>query len=304
MPKNRTNKLPFTVTQGQSANCVIVSTATTGADWEQWFLLRSDAHHDNPDCKQDLEEFHLKQAIERNAGVLDFGDLFCAMQGKWDRRKNKSKVREEHQVDNYLDALVSTAADFYEPYAANWVVQGIGNHETAIRKNHETCLTDRFCQTLRDRTGAAVLKGGYTGWVIFRFTLGGTQKESRRLWYTHGYGGGGPVTKDMIQRSRQLAYVDNADIMCSGHTHDQWVTKDMRVRVNDAGQVLQRPVVYVKCPTYKDEWKTGEGGWVMEKGMPPKPLGAFWLRFYRGTESRAGNRKRPVVKFEIREAET
>ncbi len=55
-------------------------------DWEQWVLLRSDVHHDNPKCNQDLERKHLDEAIEYDAPIIDNGDLFCAMQGKWDKR--------------------------------------------------------------------------------------------------------------------------------------------------------------------------------------------------------------------------
>jgi len=46
-------------------------------------LLRSDVHHDNPKCNQDLERKHLDEAIEYDAPIIDNGDLFCAMQGKW-----------------------------------------------------------------------------------------------------------------------------------------------------------------------------------------------------------------------------
>jgi hypothetical protein len=97
--------------------------------WDQWFLLRSDAHHDNPDCDREMEYKHLDQAMQRGAGILDAGDLFCAMQGKYDRRSDKSKVRPEHQCGDYLDALVRTAAEDYAPYAKNWILMGQGNHE-------------------------------------------------------------------------------------------------------------------------------------------------------------------------------
>ena len=297
------DKLPFTVEQASTPNVVTVRQTLKAGD-EAWFLLRSDAHTDNPDSCIDLQIKHLDEAKERNAGILDFGDIFCAMQGAWDPRKSKSKLRPEHQVDDYLDALVSTHADLYEPYAHNWVMQGAGNHEASILKRHETNLIERLAARLRDRTGAPFLCTGYTGWCVFRFTIGSTQRQSVRLWHTHGYGGGGPVTKDMIQRSRQLAYVDNADIMCSGHTHDQWITKDMRIRLNEQGNVVHRPVVYVKCPTYKDEYRDGVGGWHIGTGKPPKPIGAYWLRFYVGREERnIKNRTEAVVKFEIREAE-
>jgi len=297
-------KPQWTVRQGRSPNVVMAECGTIRKGWEQWFLLRSDAHTDNPDSNIELQLRHLREARERGAGVLDFGDLFCAMQGKFDKRAVKSKVRPEHYCDNYLDALVNSAAELYEPFAHLWVMQGMGNHEAAIRNRHETCLIDRLAARLRDRTGAPFLTTGYTGWVAFRFKLRGTQGQTIRLWHTHGYGGGGPVTKDMIQRSRQLAYVDNADIMCSGHVHDQWVTRDMRVRLNGHGHVEQRSVVTVKCPTYKDEYKTGVGGWHIATGKPPKPLGAYWLRFYVGNEKpEHGTGMKQVVKFEVREAE-
>lgn len=295
-------QLPFEVSTGSDANVVTIKHRNFTAKSEQWYLLRSDAHFDNPDSNWELQIEHLKEARRRRAGVLDFGDLFCAMQGKYDKRSNKSKVRPEHQVDDYLDALVRTAADFYEPYADLWVMQGCGNHEASILQRHETNLIDRWAQVMRDRTSAAVPVTGYTGWVSFHFHLTKTQRTRRRLWHTHGYGGGGPVTKDMIQRNRQLAYIDNADIIVSGHTHDQWVTKDMRLTLSGSDRVVQRPCVVVKCPTYKDEYKTGVGGWHIATGKPPKPIGAYWLRFFVGSR-RSGRRTEQEIKFEIREAE-
>lgn len=285
-------------------NVVRVNHEVSDANWEQFYLLRSDAHWDNPDSNWEMQKAHLDEAVKRNAGVLDFGDLFCAMQGKYDKRSDKSKVRPEHQSNDYLDALVTTAADFYEPYAHLWVMQGVGNHEASILSRLETCLISRWAQVLRDRTDAPVPVTGYTGWVTFRFKVS-TQHHRKVLWHTHGYGGGGPVTKDMIQRNRMLAYVENADIIVSGHTHDQWVTKDMRIRLNSHDKVEQVPCVVIKCPTYKDEYKTGVGGWHIATGKPPKPNGAYWLRFFVGrvADPTGVHKTKQAIKFEIREAE-
>jgi hypothetical protein len=30
--------------------------------------------------------------------------------------------------------------------------------------------------------------------------------------------------------------------------------------------------------TYKDEYGSGLGGWHIERGAPPKPLGGYWMR--------------------------
>ncbi len=254
--------------------------ATGGKKWEQWFLLRSDVHHDNPHSDRELETYHLKQAVEKKAGIIDCGDLFCAMQGKYDRRSNKSSLRPEHQVDDYLDALVRTATDYYEPYARNFINFGYGNHETAIMKNHETDLTQRLAATLNDRTGSKIATLGYTGWIKFMCNITKTRRQSRNLWYTHGYGGGGPVTQDMIQSSRQQVYIQNADILLSGHVHRSWTQEFVKHRLTDSGKVERREGIYVKLPTYKDTYGKGQKGFEVEKGMGPRPIGAYWLRFY------------------------
>lgn len=246
--------------------------------WEQWFLLRSDAHHDNLQSNHKLERAHLDEAIARNAGILDFGDLSCAMGGKWDRRADPRQFREELRI-NYLDSLVRYNAGFYEPYASNWLMMSPGNHEMGIRKHHETDLVERIAERLR-AAGAPVESMPYAGWVRFMFTRG-TQRESVRLRYTHGYGGGGPVTRDVIQSARQAVYLD-ADIVVSGHTHDQWEMPIMRERLNQAGNPELEEMTFIKCGGYKDEFSAGDG-WAVEKGLPPKPQGAYWLRFYRDT---------------------
>ena len=150
-------------------------------DWEQWVLLRSDVHHDNPKCDQDLEREHLETALEYDAPVIDNGDLHCVMGGKWDKRSSKESIRPEHQVNNYFDAIINTATDFYKPYASIFAVLGRGNHETAILKNHETDLTDRLAASLR-RHGSNVVASGYGGWVRFRFfDRGHKGKEKHRM---------------------------------------------------------------------------------------------------------------------------
>jgi hypothetical protein len=265
---------------------------TPTPEWEQWVLLSADRHHDNPHCRWDLEKKHLDEALEREAAIFDFGDLFCAMQGKYDKRSDKGSIRPEHQHGNYLDRLVETAAEFYGPYAKNMVVLGQGNHETAIQKNHETNLTDRLAAILRTKYESPVMAGGYTGWVRFQFTRN-KEAVSKRLWYTHGYGGGGPVTRDMIQAgNRQPVYI-NADFFCSGHTHDLWTADIVRMELNNANTLVRNDIKIIKTGTYKDAYRDGFGGFEIEKGHPPKPLGAQWLRFFWASNQ---------LQYEIREA--
>jgi len=249
--------------------------------WEQWALLRSDAHHDNALCDQALEKRHLEEAKARGAWIFDFGDLFCAMQGKWDKRADQDQMRpelREARKGKYSDAMVDYGARFYEPYAENWVLLAPGNHEESYWQKHETNLTERLAERLK-AAGSPVQVGGYQGWVYFMFTIRKAQRRAARLRYTHGYGGGGPVTRDTIQAQRQLAYLGNADILVSGHTHDQWHVVARQEILDHSGKPKLSDVDCLKCGGYKCEYAPGTG-WAASKGLPPKPLGAWWLRFF------------------------
>ena len=249
--------------------------------FEQWFLLSSDRHHDNAHTDWDLEKKHLDQCVERGAGIIDVGDLFCAMQGKWDKRADRSALREEYQYGQYLDRLVEVATDFYSPYARQFVLIGRGNHETAICKRHETDLTERLTQALKTTTGEQVHAGGYGGWVLYNFNRTNTSKIRINLKYFHGSGGGGPVTRGVIQTNRMSVFLPDAHLVVSGHTHDQWQVPIARERLANNGEVFMDEQTHVRCGTYKDEYGDGFGGWHIERGGPPKPIGAQWLRFYR-----------------------
>lgn len=270
--------LPFSVEQSEDG-VVIIRMSGIKEGWRQLFLLTSDRHHDNPHTRQDLEKKHLKKAKERNAGIIDLGDLHCAMQGKYDPRSKKADCRPEHCDGDYLDLLVDSASDFYAPYASNWVVMAEGNHESAIRNRLETSLTKRLAGKLNDKTGSNIFTPGYEGWIKFFFERHGTCRSSKTLWYTHGYGGGGPVTEDMIQSNRQRVYVD-ADIMVSGHVHRSWCQEFCKVGLDHLGRQYRREGWYIKTPTYKDAYGSSGASFEKERGHGPRPLGAWWLEFF------------------------
>lgn len=269
--------VPFTI-EHTDPQVVTVRCKAKGEDWAQWFLLRTDAHHDNPHCDQAMEKRHLDEAVRRGAGVIDAGDLFCAMQGKYDKRSDKSCLRPEHQCGDYLDALVRTASEFYAPYAPYWIVMGRGNHESSIKNRHETDLTERTIERIQMLTGTRIPSGGYTGWVRILLERS-TRRASVKLWYCHGWGGGGAVTVNMIQAGNRMpAMVDGADVIFTGHVHEAWVNERVRAGLSDMGVPVQRSLHICQGPSYKDEYADGRGGWHIETGKPPKPVGAWWMK--------------------------
>jgi len=245
---------------------------------EQWILLASDVHWDNPKCDRELFTEHLELAKKRNAAVLFGGDLFCAMQGKFDPRSTKYEIRPEHVVGDYLDAIVRDCAKALEPYKNQIALVNPGNHETAILKRHETNLVQALVERLRDKKGVAKM-GGYSGYVRLQILDGGgKRRNSILLHYHHGFGGGGPVTRGVIQTNRMAVYLADADIVWTGHTHDHWMVPIQRVRLNQNFGVEQCRQIHVRSAGYKDDYVDGIGGWHIERGGPPKPRGGLWIR--------------------------
>ena len=267
-----------------------------------WVLLRGDAHHDNPHSDHDLQRQHLDEAIRRGAAVIDVGDLFCAMGGKADPRIVKGGVtRDEHaQAPDYFDSLVRHNAAFLEPYAANIVQIGQGNHETAVLKRQETCLTTRLVERINANTGANVIAGGYGGWVAFRMECAGTRATAWMKWF-HGSGGGGLMSFDTLRVRRQASFVSGADVVVCGHVHERWALEIMQEHPrsqNGKYALERRSQWHVRTGTYKDEYRDGSHGWHVERGGPPKPLGGYWMRLWMESKQNDGNRtRRPRIEL-------
>ena len=271
---------PAIVVEPTSRNVVTVRFNGIAAGWEQWILLSADRHHDSIYCDRKLELTHLKQAREREALIADFGDLFCAMQGKYDPRSSMDDIRPEDVGQDYLDRIVKHAADDYGPFAENFLVIGKGNHESNIRKKHGHDLISSLVHRLNADHGGKINVGGYGGWIRFLFKMRKTVGQSKRLKYHHGAGGGGPVTKGVIQTNRQAVYLPDADIVVNGHTHDSWYVPIARERLTGRGVVTRDLIHFVRTPGYKDEYGDGDGGFHVETWKPPKPIGACWLRLF------------------------
>jgi UDP-2,3-diacylglucosamine pyrophosphatase LpxH len=249
-------------------------------DWNpKKVLLISDVHWDNPKCDRDLLRKHLEQAKEIGSDILLNGDTFCCMMGKYDPRRSKDGIRPEHNKANYLDAVVNDAIEWFSPYAHLIKVVGYGNHETAILKNLETDLIDRFVFGLNAANNTNVQVGGYGGWIVYSFNRANSTK-AYRIKYFHGSSGGGVVTRGVIQFNRMAAMVENADMVWMGHVHEDHELSYTVERINAANKVELREILMVRTPTYKEEYNEGKGGWHVERGAPPKTLGGRWLEIH------------------------
>lgn len=259
--------------------------------WEQWVLLTSDVHLDNKKTNVARYKQDLEKAKDRNAIIIDVGDLPDVMGGKGDRRRSESFIKDEHKRDDYIDAVIEGNTAILEPYAKQFAVFGRGNHDQAMIKHYSIDVLRHMARRLKHVSGREdrCFVGGYGGWVKFRFLVGKTQSQSINLKYFHGSGGGGIVTKGTIQAQRRSGFIPDADIIVSGHIHEAWILANKRERFNTHGSQSLDTQWHVQLPTYKEEYGSGEGGWHVERGAPPKPNGCAWIRFYVATKGKRWN---------------
>jgi hypothetical protein len=221
--------------------------------WEQWILLASDVHFDSVYCNRDLWARHLQLATERNAMIMVFGDLFDAMQGRFDPRRSMKELRPEYRRDDYYDFVVKDLAEFLEPYAKQITLLARGNHETSILKNANTDLMDRLVFAINTQYGAGAVNGA---------------------------GSEAPVTRGVIQTNRQAVYLPDADIVVNGHNHSNYYVPISRERISNKGVLHFDIQHHIRIPGYKQDYADGSGGWTVERGGVPKPIGAVWMRLY------------------------
>ena len=257
----------------------------------QEFLLISDLHWDNPHCDRGLLKNHLDEALRRNAAIILNGDTYCCMAGKYDRRADKSLIRPEHNTDRYFDAIVDTSVEWFAPYAKNILLIGYGNHETAIIKHGEPDLLQRFASTLNYATGSAVEVGGYGGTIDIRVQHDNLRGVNFVVHYYHGAGGGGPVTKGVIQDQRLLASTEGYDLTWMGHVHELYYHQNIIHRYDRSTKtLLQKPIHQLRTATYKEEWDGGYMGFHTERGRGPKPLGGYWMKLETSRNSSKDNK--------------
>lgn len=255
--------------------------------WSQTVLLSSDRHHDALHSDRELEKKHLDRAKELGALIIDVGDLFDAMQGRYDPRRSYEDLRDEFKGVNYYNLIVNDAAKFYAPYAKNWLLMGRGNHDQGVLNHTNNDILSNLAYKLNTEAGGSIQVGGFGGWVRFLFAINGTLRTSVNLKYHHGTGGANaPVTRGTIHTNRQAVYLPDADIVVNGHNHEGYYVAVPRERLSDKGVVHQDIQHHVRTPGYHIDYGDGASGWWIETGGSPKSRGCAWLTF-----SYSGNHK-------------
>lgn len=246
------------------------------------FLLMSDIHIDSVYCDRDALMHDIKTAYNMGAWFIIAGDIFDAMQGKFDPRRNMDELRPEYRRDDYFDAVIDDTAEILSPYADRILVIGYGNHETSILRRNNTDLIARLTKRL-NRINSPAIAGaaGYAGWIVLtpKSHEGNPHCRPLRLRYAHSAGGGNaPVTRGMISTNRQAVYLPDADVVLNGHNHEGYIAAISRLRLSNKGREIQTSMWFVRTPGYKRVFGSSRAkhGFDIEK-LSPKPIGSVLM---------------------------
>jgi hypothetical protein len=207
--------------------------------------------------------------------MFHFGDLFCAMQGKWDKRADQDELIPALRGNNYLDKLVTHVHKLVAPHQKQYAIISPGNHEGSILKRYQTDLTERLVDRMQ-QAGSHVQKGPYAGFIriVLEQQGGHVERIARDLFFHHGYGGGGEVTRGMIDNSRIRGQWE-ADIYYQGHIHRKNMDINEQAYLCRSGEVRKREQLFLRGGAYKVD---DEAQWHIETGKGPRPRGGWWLR--------------------------
>ena len=256
-----------------------VSTITIdGSSAKFWFT--SDIHFDSVYCDRKAFFSDMDEAVKQEAKICIIGDLFDALNGRVDPRRDMSLLRPEYRRPDYYDFVVSDTANKLEKYAENIVLITPGNHELSVLKFSNTYLSDRLVSQLNAK-GGSVIHGAYGGWMRIKLVIANKIRGMVRVKYFHGSGGEAPVTRGAIQTNRQAVYLPDADIVVNGHSHHSYWIPVTRERVSDVGVQYFDTQHYIRTPGYMNSYGDGTTGWGVTNGMVPKPMGGCFVTIHR-----------------------
>ena len=245
-------------------------------------LFIGDLHLDNPKADRIGLKRVLDDAVAAGAAVFLLGDVFDAMQGRGDMRGSKSDLAARYVGrEDYLTALVEDIAEFLVPYAANIALLLQGNHESSAAKHYGLHLEQALAYELR-KAGSSVVTPGYQSYCAFRFAWSERENASATVpfWLSHGSGGGGPVTRGVIQAQRRAVTYPDARFVVSGHVHNSYFVAHEQHRLTPMLKPFDTEQEHYVVGAWKNEHASG-GGWWVERGGNPRLPSAWRASFWR-----------------------
>ena len=262
--------LKWTATQ-PNRDAVVIKTDFAAVESVLPVLLLSDLHIDNPECDRALLTQHLEEAKALNAPVLIRGDIFDAMQGRDDKRRDYSDLLPELKTGNYFGAMVGYVYEFLKPYAKQIAAISPGNHETSVLSKTGVDLISALAVKLDCKVqpyeGVTRIVSEYHG-----------ARDSKLIYHHHGRGGSSK-SRGVLDADWFGMRCQNAHVYHLGHNHDTYVIPDVRTVVSQANAWVEEEIWHVRTSGYNASHRK-RAGYPVEKGCRPTRHGGAWCDFW------------------------
>lgn len=224
--------------------------------WEETAIsFFGDPHIGHDPAMTELLAEDLRDAKSRGDHIVLWGDV-----ADWimpSDRKRFTSGKHNRQVDGIINQEVARIADFLEPFVDQIVIMKLGNHETAVIKNHHVDPMQMLASELNRRRSPElppIFYGGYTCWWLVRLvSISSTGKRTRsksvKMWLHHGGGGSAPVTRGAIDRARIYDAI-TADVSIIGHKHQSMHITTKHERLDDYGNVRREDRDFILLAGY------------------------------------------------------
>ena len=292
-PEEKESRLPpkplkWTVTQ-PNRDAVVIPTAFPLRESSLHVLLLSDLHIDNPECDRALLTQHLEQAKSLNAAVLIRGDIFDAMQGREDKRRDYSDLLPELKTGNYFGSMVEYVYEFLRPYAKQIAAISPGNHETSVLSKTGVDLTSALALKLdckiQPYEGVTRILGEYHG-----------SRDSLLIYHHHGKGGSAR-SRGVLDTDWFAGRCANAHIYHMGHNHQTYVVPDVRQTLDQGNAWHEEEIWHVRTTGYHGGYRK-RAGFETERAFRIPRLGGAWAKI---SWHAAGTKRRMVASCSLTE---
>jgi hypothetical protein len=235
-----------------------------------WF---ADAHLDSNKSKVDFLHKILKE--NPKAFIIFGGDNHDLMQGKLDKRNDKSALKPDLKSSDYWNQLVNlTRKEIIDRYKDRIICWNTGNHETGALRNLEFDYLDFLLDN--GRLGNRLYTSGY---IIVKYKTT-TAYISYPIYFQHAPPSGGGRSKGMLSVDLLLGQRPDAKAIITEHIHQTWIHPETVERLGSKNKLHYQTVWFIQAPTLKAEHEGPKLGFFHEKlRRGANTIGAIKLKF-------------------------
>jgi len=256
-------------------SCQVVKIKPESREFE--IIWVADMHSDSKKSQKNFLDMIIKE--KPNAYLVFGGDSFDVMQNIRDPRASKSALKDSLKRDDYINAVIEEAYDYFYPYREKILAFNLGNHDETQIRMHGIDIIKLLVDKLNAQISHEIICGDLAGWIKLQVYNTKTQYFSRNIYFSHHPITGGTRSKGALSIDLAKGRYPDADIIISEHIHTSFIHPFVTERFTGQHDLKYINRYYVQMPTLKDEFSGKKRGYIHAKRFEATPIGVAILNF-------------------------